>query len=102
MAKWSKPKDTKLLAERKIYSQIKKAERTPRSKKLNKDQEDLKYHFAMYCHKHRYEKAPSGALWPSVFEKKWGMSLSEYGELLRQRQKEKHEVRSTQVDDSLP
>jgi NH3-dependent NAD+ synthetase len=102
MAKWSKPKDTKLLAERKIYSQIKKAERTPRSEKLNKDQEDLKYHFAMYCHKHRYEKAPSGTLWPSVFEKKWGMSLSEYGELLRQRQKEKREVRSTQVDDSLP
>lgn len=102
MAKWSKPKDTKLLAEKKIYSQIKKAERTPRSEKLNKDREDLKYHFAMYCHKHRYEKAPSGVLWPSVFEKKWGMSLSEYGELLRQRQKEKHEVRSTQVDDSLP
>ena len=102
MAKWSKPKDTKLLAERKIYSQIKSAERTPRSKELSKDQEDLKYHFAMYCHKHRYEKAPSGMLWPAVFEKKWDMSLSEYGELLRQRQKEKHEVRSTQVDDSLP
>jgi|TARA_X000001382_G_scaffold129203_1_gene120624 NH3-dependent NAD+ synthetase len=102
MAKWSKPKDTKLLAERKIYSQIKSAEKTPRSKVLNKDQEDLKYYFAMYCHKHRYEKAPSGTLWPAVFERKWGMSLSEYGELLRQRQKEKHEVRSTQVDDALP
>jgi|TARA_Y100000310_G_scaffold191812_1_gene191732 hypothetical protein len=102
MAKWSKPKDTKLLAERKIYSQIKRGERTTRSKELSKDQEDLKYHFAMYCHKHRYDKAPSGTLWPAVFEKKWGMSLSEYGELERQRRREKRVDRSTPEDESLP
>ena len=102
MTKWKKPSDSKAMKEKKIYSQIKQAEKISSPITLNQDQEGLRYHFAHYCHKHRYEKAPSGALWPNVFLKKWGMSLSEYGELLRQRQKEKHEARNTQVDDSLP
>ena len=102
MAKWQKPKDSKALTERKIYSQIKRAEKMPASKELSEDQEHLKYCFAMHCHKLRYEMAPSGVVWPKVFEKKWGMSLSEYGEVLRQRQKEKHEDHSTPEDESLP
>ena len=102
MAKWQKPKDSKALAERKIYSQIKRAEKIPASKELSEDQEHMKYCFAMHCHKLRYEKAPSGLLWPEVFQKKWGMNLSEYGEVLRQRQQEKREARSTPEDESLP
>ena len=56
----------------------------------------------MHCYKLRYEKAPSGLLWPDVFQKKWGMNLSEYGEVLRQRQQEKREAHSTPEDESLP
>ena len=102
MAKWQKPKDSKALAERKIYSQIKRAEKIPASKELSEDQEHLKYCFAMHCYKLRYEKAPSGLLWPDVFQKKWGMNLSEYGEVLRQRQQEKREAHSKPEDERLP
>ena len=102
MAKWQKPKDSKALSERRIYSQIKRAEKIPRSKDLSKDEEDMRYHFAWHCYKLRYEKAPSGLPWPDVFQKKWGMSLSEYGEFERQRRKEKHEDHSTLGDESLP
>ena len=102
MAKWQKPKVKSSMLKDRFTVRLREAEKIPASKELSKDQEHLKYCFAMHCHKLRYEMAPSGLLWPDLFQKKWGMSLSEYGEVLRQRQKEKHEDHSTPEDENLP
>ena len=69
MAKWQKPKDSKALAERKIYSQIKRAEKIPASKELSKDQEHLKYCFAMHCHNSGMKRLPLVFLGPTSFKR---------------------------------
>ena len=102
MAKWKPRKKSNELAEKIAIARIRASDRHTESSELTKDQEDIRYHFAFHCHKLRYQNAPSGTPWPEVFRKHHGMSLSEYGELLRQRQKEKREAHSTPEDDCLP
>jgi hypothetical protein len=103
MAKWQKPKDSKALAERKIYSQIKKSEKpVPPPTGLSEVQESLRLHFARYCWINRQKKAPSGEKWGKVFEQKWGMTLKEYERLIKRHQKERREAHSKSVDHTSP
>ena len=65
-------------------------------KKWEADQEHRQLCFARYCWVRRGQVAPSGALWEEAFEKREGISLSQYAaERMKERsRKEKQEFHS--------